>query len=116
MTADQVLQQLRLNGNASSKCCNSIGDQSAIVVKDESGSTSTRITTIADKSTFNGNVRCGLSATEKCLQDHSHKITFIGYVMMSQTQSLSDERFMDVARVYPATFPRSSVMFCEKKH
>ena len=64
MIADQVLQQLQVNRNASRKCCNSIGDQSAIVVEVESGSTSTTIKTITDKSTFNGNVRRRLSATE----------------------------------------------------
>ena len=38
--------------------------------------------------------------------------------MMSQTQSstLIDEWFMDVVCVYSATFQRSSVVFCEKKH
>ena len=51
--ADEVLQQLRLNGNASRKCCNSIGDQSATVVEVESDSTSTTITTVGATSTFN---------------------------------------------------------------
>ena len=47
IVADRVLQQLRLNGNASRNCCNSIGDQSATVVEVELGSTSTAITTVA---------------------------------------------------------------------
>ena len=64
--ANQVLQQLRLNENASHKYCNSIGDQSATAVEVESGSTSTTITTVADKSTFNENISCQLSATETC--------------------------------------------------
>ena len=71
MIADQVLQQLRLIGNANRKCCNSIGDLSAIVVLVESGSPSKTITTIAVKSTFNGNVCRRLSATEKYPQDQS---------------------------------------------
>ena len=33
---------------------------------------------------------------------------------MGRMQSLTDEPFMDVARVYPATFQRSSVVFCEE--
>ena len=72
--ADLVFQILQVNGNASRNCCNSIGDQSAIIVEVASGSTSATITTIADRSTFNGNVRRRLSATEKCLQDHSHRV------------------------------------------
>ena len=67
MIADQVLRQLLLNGNASRKCCNSIGDPSAIVVEVESGSTSSTITTITDKSTFNENGSRRLSRTENCL-------------------------------------------------
>ena len=59
-----------------SRNCNSVGEQSVIVAEVESGSTSTTITTIADKSTFNGNVGRRPSATEKCLQDHSHWIIF----------------------------------------
>ena len=47
-----------------------------IVVEVESDSTSTTITTIADKSIFNGNVRRQLSETQKCQQDHSHRIIF----------------------------------------
>ena len=75
MIADRVLQQLRLNGNASRKCYNSIGDQSVIVVEVESGSTSTTVTTIADKSPFNGTfvAEC---LQQKCLQDHSNRIIF----------------------------------------
>ena len=36
---------------------------------------------------------------------------------MSQTQSLTliDEQFIDVARAYPTTFQRSSFVSCEKK-
>ena len=76
MIVDQVLQQLRLNGNASRKCCNSVSDQSVIVVEVQSGSTSTTITTIADKATFYGNVCRRLSPAEKCLQGHRHRIIF----------------------------------------
>ena len=54
-------------------------------------------------------------------QESAYKITatgwyFIYYVIMSQTQSLTltDERYMDVASVYPAIFQRSSAVFCEK--
>ena len=65
IVGDQVLQQLRLNGNTI-RNCNSIGDQSASVVRVESGSTSTTISTVAHKSTINGHFRRRLSATEKC--------------------------------------------------
>ena len=35
--------------------------------------------------------------------------------MASQTQSLTNEWFLDVAWVYPATFQRSLCLFCNKK-
>ena len=35
--------------------------------------------------------------------------------MISHTQSLTEERFMEVNRVYWATFQRSSVVFCDEK-
>ena len=41
---------------------NSIGDQSTTIVEVESGSSSSTITTVADKSTFNGNIRHRLTA------------------------------------------------------
>ena len=78
MMAEQALQQLRLNENAGRKC-NSIGDQLIVVVQVASGSTSTTITKIAGKSIFNGNISRRLSATEKCLQEHSHGLIFYIY-------------------------------------
>ena len=74
--ADQALQELRLNGNESRNSCNSISDQLATVVEVESGSTSRTIITVADKSTFNGNIHHRLSSTENSLRDHSHGIIF----------------------------------------
>ena len=50
--ADQVSQQLRLNRNANRNWCNSVGNQSAIIVEDESDLTSLAITTVADKTAF----------------------------------------------------------------
>ena len=71
IVGDHILLQLRLNGNASRNCCNSIGDQSTTFVEVESGSTCTTITTFADKSSFNGNIRRRLSATENSKVPHN---------------------------------------------
>ena len=64
--ADQVSQQLRLNRNANRNWCNWVGNQSAIIVEDESDLMSLAITTVADKSAFNSKVHRRSSATEKC--------------------------------------------------
>ena len=116
--ADQVLQQLRLNGNANRNCCNSIGNQSVIVVEVKSGSTSTTITTIADKSTFNGNVRRRLSATEKCRQDHSHRIVF--YILCNDESTAELKCNWRVAHgccsCVLSHLPKIVGCVCEKKH
>ena len=101
------------------------------MVEVKSGSTSTTITTVADKSMFNGNISHRLSTTEKCHMmlitnerrkllftarvywTPSHSKYFIYYIKMGRTQSLLNEWFVDVAREYPATLQRLSIVFCD---